>query len=206
MTKINSFKNIIFDLGGVLINIYPEKTVESFKSIDKSIPESTYERLRDSYFFDNYEKGLISEQAFLERVKSELGGKVNQNEIINSWNFLLGDFPEENINLIEKISKTHRIFLLSNTNITHYKKYISDFENKFGYDFNSLFEKTYYSFEHGLRKPDIRFYKKVIYENNLKKNETLFIEDTLINRIPAIEIGIQTVETTMNKPLNQIIS
>ena len=107
-----------------------------------------------------------------------------------TWNKIIGDYPAHRINLLKSLQKHYRLFVLSNTNEIHYKHYISKFREEFNSEFESLFEKAYWSFQIGKRKPDKNIYEFVIEHSGLIPEETLFIDDSLQNIEPANEIGI----------------
>ena len=92
---------------------------------------------------------------------------------------MLLDIPPERIRLLESLKIRYRIFLLSNSNEIHYHSYLSRFREKFGYeDFDSLFEKAYFSFRLKLQKPDPAIFKLVLANHSLNPVETLFIDDS----------------------------
>ena len=111
--------------------------------------------------------------------------------IDDAWNALLVGIPEARIRLLEGIRKHYRIFLLSNSNEIHYLEYAERFRQQYGYhDFSAIFEKTYFSYQCHLRKPDPLIFKLVLNENNLTPSETLFIDDTLVHVKTACDLGI----------------
>ena len=187
-------KNIIFDLGGVILNIDFQKTVEAFRKLGIADIDKMYSGYAQYDFFDAFDKGLISPLQFRDKVRTYIPKSVTNEEIDEAWNKMLLDFPAERINLLLNLKKTYRTFLLSNTNAIHYPVYNKQLHETFGIDsLSDLFEKAYYSFQVGLRKPDIEIFELVLKENNLVPEETLFIDDAPQNIKIAKYIGIKAV-------------
>jgi FMN phosphatase YigB (HAD superfamily) len=197
---MQEIKNIIFDLGGIFINIDFAKTEKAFVShgIDNFHIYFTQHHVSD--LFELLETGNVSPQEFCEGFRKETNTDLSDEKIIHSWNALLLDFPPERIEWLEKISKKYNIFLFSNTNQIHYDSFIESFTRQTGFkDFNSYFIKAYYSHEIGLRKPDAKAFQYILDEQNLLASETLFIDDTLKNIEGAQKVGLQTIHLVSPK-------
>ena len=190
--NIQSVKNIIFDLGGVIINLSVPSTVLAFaKASGKSVDEVA--ALVNSPGFINYEKGLISDEAFRQHVREELNWQASDNEIDESWNAMLLDIPLERLQLLERLKKSYRIFLLSNTNEIHLRKFNQILESTSGQkEMDGYFHKAYYSHRMKMRKPDVEIFEFVVNENELNPEETLFLDDNLSNLKGAEMAGIKT--------------
>jgi len=186
-------KNIIFDLGGVIINLDTQRTAEEMKKLGFLDFEKSYSLLNQKEIFDLLEKGLITPDQFRAEIRRQLNTSISDEQIDSAWSAMLLDFPQERIDLIKRVNQKYRTFLLSNTNKIHFDKYISDFNTTYGFHFNSLFEKAYYSFELAMRKPDADIYKHVIKHSGLIPEETLFIDDSEANIRTAKLLGIQTL-------------
>ncbi|OFX88158.1 MAG: hypothetical protein A2W99_10560 [Bacteroidetes bacterium GWF2_33_16] len=186
-------KNIIFDLGEVIINLDTMRTASEMKKLGFLDFEKSYSLLSQTDIFDLLEKGLINPDQFRGEIRKHLQTSVSDEQIDSAWSAMLLDFPEERINLIKIANQKYRTFLLSNTNKIHFDNYISDFKTKFGFHFSTLFEKAYYSFELGMRKPDSDIFKYVIKKSRLVPDETLFIDDSEANIKTAKSLGIQTL-------------
>jgi len=191
--QIESIKNIIFDLGNVIINIDPELSVKAMSQLGFSDFNQSYSLLNQSHLFDSLEKGLINPEQFHKEINSQLKVEVSNKTIDMAWGAMLLDFPKARIELLQKLSKKYRLFLLSNTNIIHYHQYNNDLIDMFGFDLNSLFEKAYYSFEVGMRKPDVEIFEYVLNESNLNPFETVFIDDLDKNIDVAGRMGFNTI-------------
>ncbi|TAG29251.1 MAG: HAD family phosphatase [Sphingobacteriia bacterium] len=187
-------KNIIFDLGGVFLNINFQLTNSAFANLGVDRFAEMFNQHHSNDLFEMLEKGEISAPAFYEAFRKESGTNISDDAIRNAWNALLLDFPPERIEWLAQIKKRYNIYLFSNTNQIHYDAFMADFGKTFGgKDFNSYFIKAYYSQTLGLRKPSVASYKAIIQEQGLIPAETLFIDDTIKNIEGAKEAGLQTI-------------
>lgn len=187
-------KNIIFDLGGVILNIDFMKTMEAFRKLGISNIDEIYTGYHQSNFFDSYDKGKISDREFIDTLKKHLPRPVSDVQVIEAWNAMIIDFPTDRIELLKRLKKYYRVFLLSNTNSLHFPFYNKQLRDVYGIkDLSVLFEKTYYSFRLGMRKPDPDFFNLVITENKLNTEETFFIDDALQNVETAEKLEIKTM-------------
>lgn len=194
MKDFKGIKNIIFDFGGVIIDIDFWLSINAFVKLGAENFDEIYSQSQQSGIFDELDKGLISPDTFCKALKKYLPPTVSKQVITDAWNAILIGIPENRIHMLEEIRKHYRTFLLSNTNIIHYPVYIKELQEKYGYkDLSELFEKIYLSFELKLRKPDIAFFKMVLEENSLKPEETLFIDDSEQNLPPASTLGMKTL-------------
>lgn len=189
-----NFKNIIFDFGGVILNIDYNRSVEAFKKIGLIHFEKYYSQAEQKELFDNLETGYISPQDFRNELKRHLDGNYTDADIDKAWNAMLLDLPEERVQLLDSIKSKYRTFLLSNTNKIHHTAFSSSLKKKFNRDiFSELFEKAYFSHEINMRKPNAEIFELVLNENGLKKEETLFIDDSIQHIEGANKLGIQTI-------------
>jgi len=205
MKNLQNFKNIIFDFGGVILNIDLSITYNALQKLNFINFEQTKIKIKQEKLFERQEIGLISNSEFYNFFNSEFINPVSEQTIEEAWNEMLLDYPEKNIQIIQNLKSSHRLFLLSNTNKIHYDFYIKKFKTQFGFELRSLFEQSYFSHEIGMRKPNKEIFEKVINENNLLPLETLFIDDIEENRITAQNIGIQTINTFTNEGLSEIL-
>lgn len=186
-------KNIIFDLGGVILNIDYFKTSAAFKSIGGDQFDAIYSQAQQNFLFDDLETGNISEKAFFAELNTLLGGNYTPEELIKAWNAMLLDFPMSRIEKLEQLGKEYRIFLLSNTNETHLAAFKIIAEQSVGYGrFVNCFEQVFYSHQIGARKPNIDAFEHVLNAGKLEPNQTLFIDDSPQHLVGAKVCGIHT--------------
>ena len=188
MTKI---KNIIFDLGGVILNLDYTKTEKEFHKLGLNNFSKLYSKKKQSKIFDDFEKGRFSAEKFIFLIKQSENLKVKDSDLINAWNAMLLEIPKERMEFIKRLKKDYNIYLLSNTNEIHIKKFEADLrKNNWLRDFQDCFDQVYYSSNMGMRKPDYDCFNKVLEDHNLKAHETLFIDDSLQHIEGAKKVGI----------------
>lgn len=197
-------KNIIFDLGGVILNIRPERITEDMPQKRIRRFHTVFKTLYARGLFDDFEKGLLSPNAFRSAVKKEINEPLSDAEFDSLWNRLLLDYPPQNIEILMALAKNRRIFLLSNTNIIHARSYMPQFKKEFGIDFQELFETVWLSYEIGLRKPDPSIFKYAWREAKLQPEETLFIDDSQENTAAAQALCIKSICMTRNAGLQSL--
>lgn len=195
MIDLANFEALIFDFGGVILDIDPDKTWKAFAA---HVSDDKIKTILNSGLLQTFEKGSISSKELMERVNRVWGTQINEKDFLHAWNAMLVQYQPPRIEYIQELKKTHRLFLLSNTNTLHFEYFSQKLIREFGVSFNDLFEKVYVSHEMGLIKPDLEIYQQVIAEQGLIPEKTLFIEDTQENADAASELGIQTLVIPRN--------
>ena len=194
---MENIRNVIFDLGGVILNIDIKRTAAAFTKLGQESFERLFNIGHASDFFKEYECGLIDDTGFIAAVKERFPHEVSDEQVVEAWNALLLDFPASRIELLKSIASKYRLFLFSNTNALHRTEFDRIYENTFQSGrLDDLFEKAYYSHVIHLRKPDTKSYQYILDENRLKPEETLFLDDALANIEGANLCGIQTIHIT----------
>jgi putative hydrolase of the HAD superfamily len=194
---MQAIKNIIFDLGGVFMNLDYSKTRNAFINAGVANFDELYSQHHVTPVFHQIEVGKITSEEFYEGVRKETGLSISNEIIKHAWNAMLLDFPKERIDWLVEISKRYKIFLFSNTNQIHYDSFIEIANKSIApLDFNSIFIKAYYSHHMGLRKPDAESFEFILKEQSLNAAETLFIDDTIGNIEGAKKVGLQTIHLT----------
>lgn len=189
-----AIKNIIFDFGGVFIDVDYKRTEQAFINAGITNFQDFYSQQSASPLFEDLEKGNVAEDEFYKKFRQATGVDLSNEKITTCWNSILGHYYPEAIKKAKELKKKYRLFLFSNTNSIHYKCFIQIYRQQFGKeDFNSLFEKTYYSHEAGVRKPYPESYKWVLNDAGIIAAETLFIDDTKTNIEGAEKAGLQTI-------------
>ena len=176
---------IIFDFGDVFIDLNKQAIDTEFRKLGLTDWHDDLDTLNIKY-----EIGKIDELEFMEGFQKHLPN-VDLVSIRTAWNSILGDFPLYRLEFLQMISSRYRLFLLSNTDHTHIEKFEHKVGQTFARDFYSCFEKVYFSYEIGLRKPDENAFKYVINNHNLNPKKTLFIDDKKENTDVAEKLGFQ---------------
>lgn len=193
--ELKEVRNIIFDLGNVLLDIDISLTIEALKKLGLTNFKESEIHPHNAGIFLELELGKITNQEFYDKIKGYATGVVPSDEQIKqAWNALLLPFDYERFELLDKLRKNYKIFLLSNTNLPHRECMFVNFKenNPAGKDFESYFDACFYSDAMHLRKPNIRIYQTLLQETGIRAEETLFIDDNAPNLPTAEELGIKT--------------
>lgn len=189
---MRGIKNIIFDLGGVIVNLDNQRTEDAFVALGAKNFREYFGHGFAASFFKEYEIGRISDRQFIDSVRQLIGLSTPDQAIIDGWNALLLDFPAERIQLLKELRKTYRLFLFSNTNALHLAALQLIWNASFGEgSLDQYFEKTYYSHLMGMRKPDRESFEYILKENELIGEETLFVDDAIVNVEGAEKAGLK---------------
>ena len=191
MEMLNGIRNIIFDLGGVLLNIDPKKTIDAFGKLGMEQLVGDKGLSYDHEIFYRMEQGKITSDEFRVGVLNLLPKRVSFQEIDDAWTAMLLDFPTIRVKLLKNLRKDFKIYLFSNTNAIHVEKFHSNFRNQHGFEVSTLFDKDFYSNEIGYRKPSSESYQEIIRLSGINPAESLFIDDSLQNVDAAIASGLK---------------
>ena len=185
--------NIIFDFGGVIIEISHLRLEESFRRYGVENFDLLFSQAMQSELFREFEKGEITPVQFRKEFRKLTNLDISDDILDQLWNQIIGDYPPHRIELLKRIKGNYRLVLFSNTNIIHYNFYIEKFKQEFGFDFHSLFDNTYWSFKMGKRKPDLASFSEIIVKEGLIPEETLFIDDSIQNIVAAKQLELKTI-------------
>lgn len=189
-----TIKAIIFDLGGVIIDINYQLTARAFQALGGLNFDKIYSQFKQSALFDNYETGKIDDKTFREQLLEQLDLPMNDEQFDFAWNAMLLDLPKERLDFIKSLyQQGYQTFLFSNTNAIHLKKVVEICQETAGVeDFSGCFVKEYYSHTLGMRKPHKESFKQLLKNHQLNASETLFVDDTFQHLEGAKLAGIHT--------------
>lgn len=191
---MQGIKHIIFDLGGVILNIDISRTARAFEAVGVEDFGKHYSQAHVSTLFNDLETGRVSEAEFVHKMKCVLPEGVTDEQVIGAWNAMLLDYPVARLQLLQQLRNQYDLFLLSNTNAIHLAAFNKILEKERGIpSLGAFFDKTYYSHLMGCRKPEAAAWQMVLDQNGLKPEHTLFIDDTLPNVEAARELGIRSI-------------
>ena len=195
---VTPVKNIIFDLGGVLINLNYQLTRKAFEDLGVEDFDAFYTQHKANPLFENLEVGAIEPEAFYEALREATGLTLSNDQLETAWNAMLLDFPIERLLWLDQIKNKYNIYLFSNTNAIHYKAFTSIYAQTapligLNTDFNHFFKTAYYSHTLGQRKPELAAFEAVIQDAKLDPAQTLFIDDTISNIEGAQKAGLRTI-------------
>jgi putative hydrolase of the HAD superfamily len=205
---IQDVTSIIFDLGGVIIDIDTSRSFQklsSFYTGDKPGEDLLSENVE---LFLDFEKGLISSDDFRSGIRrlTENSG-LSDSEIDAAWNEMLLQIPAERFRVLENIRDRYQLFVLSNTNAIHVPALNKIVEQTSGKpDIAHFFDKVYFSHEIQKRKPEPEIYRQLLDENQLTPQQTLFIDDRRENIEAASSLGMQVFHVTPEMDIVEFFS
>ncbi|MEG1572520.1 MAG: HAD family phosphatase [Bacteroidales bacterium] len=187
-------KNIIFDLGGVLVNLDITASIEALKKFNIPNFDRFFAEAQQSGIMEALETGQISGSTFLSEIQKRIGNpQITNKKIEEAWNKMLLDTPKSRLALLSKVKQNYHTYLLSNTNEIHITYYLNNLKKEQPeFDFYALFDHIYLSHELGMKKPDTQIFLEVLKREHIKAEETLFIDDTEQHIKSAASLGINT--------------
>lgn len=184
---------IIFDFGDIFINLEKEAQIEAFKKLGLNEPNEELIAMNDLF-----EKGKVSEIEFIESFHKFIPN-ASLNDIRDAWNTIIGEFPLYRLEFLQLLSHKYRLFLLTNTDEIHINRFENNVGVSFFSDFYQCFEKVYYSYEMGMRKPDAAIYSYIVNKHDLSPKRTLFVDDKKTNTDAAASIGLHVWNLEVGK-------
>ncbi|MBP3828084.1 MAG: HAD family phosphatase [Prevotella sp.] len=182
---MQGIKNIVFDWGGVMINLDKVRCVNAFDKIGAHHISSYVDECRQEDLFHDLEMGSITVPQFCDEVRRQCPECVaTDEEICWAWGELLTGIPEYRVEKLRTLKSKYRLFLLSNTNVIHWEP--------FAHRLEGCFEKMFLSYEMHLVKPDAEIFREVLRQTGIRAEETLFIDDSANNCAGAASLGIHT--------------
>lgn len=182
---------VIFDLGGVLVNLDWDACVDSFIEIGVESIKDILSTTHQKGLLLDYELGKITTVEYREKIKEISTKPLKDSEIDDALTSLLVNIPEEKLNLIFELKKHYKVFMLSNINEISFEYIKENFFTTGGKQIEDYFDKWYLSYEVGLSKPDARIYQTILDDNNLIAEECLFFDDSPMNVEAARKLGFQ---------------
>lgn len=187
-------KNIVFDLGGVIMTLDPAEALRRFKALGLSDAERYLDAYTQSGIFGNLEEGKITAEEFRSKLSSLTGHELTFDECKHAWLGYRKDVPQRNLDLLKELrAKGYCLILLSNTNPFMMDWALScEFDGK-GSSLNDYFDALYLSYRLGIMKPAPDFFRQVLDNENILPEETLFVDDGPRNVEAAGKLGLITM-------------
>jgi glucose-1-phosphatase len=201
------FEAILFDLGGVLINLDYHKTTSAFHTL--GVDKNAFENLQyeQQSFMDDFEIGAISSSRFINSILPYCKQGTSPNAAVAAWNAMILDFPVERMLWLEQFSKQHATFLLSNTNELHLQLVNRRLMQSTGHtSLSYYFKETYFSHEIGARKPHVTTFLSVAEKMNIATDNILFIDDSIQHVEGAKSAGFNAVLLENKTEISSIFS
>ena len=195
-------KNIIFDLGGVIIDIDYNRTADAFKKLGAFNFDVVYSQSKQDDLFDHYDIGKISSAEFRATLQRKLSIDITDKAFDDAWNAMLLDIPLKRLSFIKNLKNHYKVFLFSNTNDIHLKEVYHICQKQNGFNsFTGYFDKEYYSNTYGKRKPHPSSFSSILAENKLEASETLFVDDSMQHILGARQAGLHAMFLSKEKSI-----
>jgi putative hydrolase of the HAD superfamily len=202
---MQKFKNIIFDLGGVILDVDYNLTRIAFEKLGVIDFDEMYSQANADKLFRKLETGEITDDIFYKEFNGCTGLHLSDEEIRKAWNAMLLSFREKSLQFLERIKPKYKTYLLSNTNYVHIAAFKETLHQQIGVKtLEEYFDQAFYSCEIGLRKPDPACYDWVLKNVEIEPAETLFIDDSLHNIEGAKKAGLQTIHLLPNVKIEDL--
>jgi putative hydrolase of the HAD superfamily len=187
MRDISKIKAVVFDFGGVIIDLFPNKTFDELRSQIDPNKEAAVQKLAL-----DVELGNISGTTFINELSALFKSRLDTEDVIEIWNRMLCEIDSRKVDFLNTLKKSYKVYLLSNTNIVHKEFFDITCKNAFGCSLENFFDETFYSHEINLRKPNREIFEYLIKEVKLSPSEILFVDDLSENIESAKSLGIET--------------
>lgn len=190
---MDDVKNIVFDLGGVIMTIDQNQAVSRFKEIGLTEAESYLDPYTQTGVFGELEEGLITAEDFKRELSEIIGKDLSFDECEYAWRGYCKELPQRNLDALVKLKQEgYRLILLSNTNPFMMHWALSDQFDRNGHSLNDYFDALYLSYQNRMMKPNEHFFRKMMMSEKILPQETLFVDDGPRNVAAASELGIHT--------------
>ena len=206
MIDLKGIKNIVFDLGGVILELDINRSIAALKELGFPVLDNLDIMFSIYPFFLEFETGRITPDQFIEAMVSQMGDHAPREEVLEAWNAMILGYRPDTIELLSQIRGKYRLFMLSNTNAIHEIHYNNLLHREYGIlNLTDLFEKVYYSHDLNMRKPDLEIFQHVLTDSRLAAEETLYIDDTVIHVNAARELGINAYHLRLPERIAQVL-
>ena len=187
-------RNIVFDLGGVIMTICQEEAIKRFKSIGFKNVEDYLNPYTQTDIFGDIEEGKISAEQFREKLSELIGKEVTYEECKFAWLGYRQDVPLRNLDILRKLKvQGYKLILLSNTNPFMMSWGLSGEFDGNGNSLESYFDSLYLSYKLGVMKPNKKIFQYIIDNEKIQPGESLFIDDGERNINAARLLGFKTL-------------
>lgn len=197
---------IIFDFGGVIINIDYDATIRAFEELGIDNFDELYSQAAQSDLFNDIETGKISAQHFINGLLHLLPKGISPNKVVSAWNAMILDIPADRIELLLSLKGKYQIYLLSNTNSLHIANAVRKWDRISDKSIHTVFDHVYLSHEMGMRKPNIEIFQTVCKEQGLNPETTLFIDDSIQHIEGAKKAGLNTYYLSSDLEIHEVFS
>lgn len=189
--KKQGIRNLIFDFGGVLIDLNRSRCIHNFEQLGITDVEQLLDLYRQEAFFHDYEVGKIDTATFCQEIRNHSRQEITDKEIEDAWDSFLGIIPKFKLDTLLRLRQHYMVYLLSNTNEAHWKWSMKHAFPYKGFRVEDYFEQIFLSYEMHQAKPDTEIFKTVLAETGIDPMQTLFLDDSQANCQAAESLGIK---------------
>ncbi len=193
MSQPLHIKSILFDLGGVILDINVQATLKRFYELGFPAELMQYPHSMSTDLFFKYETGKIGTDEFRNEIRKKTGIQITDEVFDEAWNAMIVKVPEERTALLKELSNRYDLYMLSNTSSLHAPVFEKMYKDAAGISMHDAFARIYYSFEIGFHKPDLEAWEYVIKDSGISPRETLFLDDNIQNIKASQELGFQAI-------------
>ena len=192
MKHFSNISTLIFDFGGVLIDLDMNQSILNFKKLGVENVENYLSNFGQSGFFMQLEKGKISTEEFRSEIRKMTTNTITDKEIDDAWNAFLVRIPSEKLDIVYQLRKKFRVIMLSNTNAIHFPYAERTFFSYKNRGIDEYFDKCYRSYDMKMAKPDAEIFEAILSQEQVAANQCLLLDDGPKNIEQAQKLGFQT--------------
>jgi putative hydrolase of the HAD superfamily len=174
-------KNLLFDLGGVIMDIEKNNCIAAFERLGLKDAKSYFGEYSQQGPFEALEEGKISTDEFHEAMRTAIGEHATDADIDHAFNCFLTGIPKHRLAELRELRKKYKIYLLSNTNAIMWNSRIADEFTQEGLTREDYFDGMVTSFEAKALKPGSEIFKYAQQTLGIVPSETLFLDDSHAN-------------------------
>lgn len=205
MQKTKQLSTLIFDLGGVIVNLDLPLCISSLKQLGAVDVEKYLSNYGQAGFFLQWEKGEIGIDTFRNEIRAICSGNPSDEDIDAAWCAFLQDIPAERVQLLLQLKKNYQLLLLSNSNPLHIGVSTKQELARQGYRLEDIFDQCFISYEMGLTKPHPDIFEQLLKDAGLSAQECLFLDDGPKNIDTAKSMGFHTYLVEQGEDLSFLL-
>ena len=206
MKHFSNISTLIFDFGGVLIDLDMNQSILNFKKLGVENVENYLSNFGQSGFFMQLEKGKISTEEFRSEIRKLTTNTITDKEIDDAWNAFLVRIPSEKLDIVYQLRKKFRVIMLSNTNAIHFPYAERTFFSYKNRGIDEYFDKCYRSYDMKMAKPDAEIFEAILSQEQVAANQCLLLDDGPKNIEQAQKMGFQTYFVDPKEDLSFLLS
>lgn len=205
LTHLNMINNLLFDLGGVIMDIKRDNCVKALRDLGFADADKYLGEYAQKGEFGQFEQGRITPDEFRAFIRSNISGEVTDSQIDKAFNEFLIGIPVERLRQLQMLRQRYNIYLLSNTNVIMWRSKIAEEFRKDGLDVDGYFDGIVTSFEVKALKPDSLIFSYAKYLFNIEPEQTLFLDDSEENLRGAARLGFRTAHVAPGREFIDVL-